>query len=126
MAITQVDLRQFDPGQFRHVVEIQEDLNQGTYDDYGGSTGNWQAISGSSKVRARITTLSGLELIRARQLVHEATHEVECNYRKGVTTAHRLRWVDVESSTHYLYIRHINNPEQNNLSLVLTVNEEPL
>lgn len=124
MSLTQGDLQQFDPGLFRHVIEFQEDLNSGTFDTYGGSTQNWQAISGSSRVRARITTLSGLELIRSRQLVHEATHEVETNYRKGINTTQRIRWVDVEESTHYFYIRHINNPEQRNLNLVMTAFEE--
>lgn len=118
---------QFDPGSLMHRVclEVDDNAGGGPYDSYGGSTGNWQAVDGSSRVAAQITTLSGLELIRARQLVHEATHEVKCWYRKGVNTTQRWRWVDDESSTRYLYIRHKNNPDNAHVSLVLTCVEEP-
>ena len=103
------------PGTYRHVIQFQEDLNSGELDTYGGSTHNWQAISGSSKVRA---------LIRARQLVHEATHEIECNYRTGLDTTHRGRWVDNTASTRYLYVRHIDDPDQMHDRLVMTAVED--
>lgn len=114
----------YDPGKYRHVVELQENNGEGSYGTYGQKVDNWQSVSGSSAVRCSITTLSGLELIRARQLHHEATHQVELNYRNGVTTKQRFRWVDKESSTRLLHIRHVSNPEQFNLSLVAVCVEE--
>jgi SPP1 family predicted phage head-tail adaptor len=120
-----IDLQQFDPGKYRHVAELQENLGVDNYGTYGERTDNWQAISGSSEIRCSIVTLTGLELIRARQLTNEVTHRIECNYRRGVNTKQRLRWIDSEESTHLLHIRHKNNPEQMNLNLVLLCVEEP-
>lgn len=120
-----IDLKQFDPGSYRHVAELQENLGAGDYGSYGQRTDNWQAISGSSRIRCSILTLTGLELVRARQLTNEVTHRVEFNYRRGVNTKQRLRWIDEEDSTHFLHIRHRNNPEQMNLNLVVLCVEEP-
>lgn len=125
MANIDIDLQQFDPGKYRHVVSLQENLGEGDYGAYGERTDNWQAISGSSRIRCSITTLQGLELVRARQLTHEATHRVEFNYRRGVNTRQRLHWEDSEGSTHIFWIRHVNNPEQMNLNLVAICVEEP-
>lgn len=112
------------PGNYRHIAALQENLNRGEYGSYGKQPDNWHSVSGSSKIRCAIATLSGLELIRARQLVHEATHQVEMNYRPGLNTEQRLRWIDREGSTRLLHIRHVENPEQFNLQLVVVCVEE--
>ena len=125
MSLIDVDLTQYDPGKYRHVVALQENLGaEAGYGVLGQRTDNWQDISGSSQIRCQIQTLTGLELVRARQLTHEATHRVEFNYRRGVNTKQRLHWVDVEESTHIFWIRHVNNPEQMNRNLVAICVEE--
>jgi SPP1 family predicted phage head-tail adaptor len=68
-----------------------------------------------------IETLAGGELEIAQKLFAEATHRVEIRYRAGVTAQHRLK---VKADGRKLHIGHVNNWQQRNRKLFLTVREE--
>lgn len=96
-------------GKLTERLQIQEN-RKATKTTLGEVAENWHTVN---SVWAGIVTLSGLELIRARQVAAEATHEVTIRYYKGLTNKHRFLWGSVK-----LDINHVNDKDQRHHEMV--------
>lgn len=76
-------------GHLRHRVEILTKDAATSADSYGAVDAQTTVIA---TVQAKVTQLSGLELIRAHQVAAEVTHEVRIRYRPGMTTRHSIKY----------------------------------
>lgn len=106
-------------GQLRHRVQIcTRDIEETPY-------GKREADpTPKATVHAKVETLSGLELIRARQVASEATHQVTIRYWQGLTRKHKIRWTDpATNEKHEFDINHINDVDQRHREMILTCKE---
>ncbi len=75
-------------------------------------------------VWASIWPLKGRELLQAQQVVSEVTHGVTIRFRRGVTTAQRVKYVDHRAdATRYFKIRSALNRKEKNQWLDLMCEE---
>lgn len=104
-------------GKLRHKVQVQRNSGEGTYGDHGEVTDNWVK---DFDWWCEIITLSGDEGAVARQNFPNATHQLKGRYDSRLeNTRHR-----VAHGSRTYHIEHIDNVEQRNIEMVLTVGEE--
>lgn len=96
----------------RHYLEIQTVSESATSGGAGETTETW---STEAKVWAKIDTQGSREVFRASQVYPTATHVVTIRYRTGMTTKKRLKF-----GTRILGITGIENPQEENVMLLLT------
>ena len=101
-------------GQLRHELTYQELVSTGT-DTRGQPIDSWSDIV---TLRASITTLSGRELERARELVGETTHQIETRYHSSVDSKGRF-----EFGSRYFNILWLNNVDERDLKLIALCKE---
>ena len=101
-------------GKLTEKLIVQENRKT-TKTTLGEVASNWKTIG---TAWAEVVTLSGLELIRARQVAAEATHQVTIHYYAGLTRKHRFLWGDVK-----LDINHVNDVEQAHREMVCICKE---
>ena len=89
----------------------------GSPDDYGQPTGSWGEVT-NPDVWAEVKPVSGRIAEYARQLYAEATHRVMIDYRSDVTRHGR-----VKLGSRYLYIGHIRNLDEADITLELLCKE---
>jgi SPP1 family predicted phage head-tail adaptor len=100
-------------GTLRHKINLQS--KTGTPDEYGEPIESWTTYA---TVRARISPLSGEELIAAQQVQAETTHNVEIRYRAAVTTTNKIIF-----GSRTLEIVSIVNPDERNKNQILLCRE---
>lgn len=102
-------------GELRHHITIQE-KTPGTPLPTGGAPDVWEDLW--SDVPANIRQLSAKEIDIARQHVAHATHKVTLRWRPGVKPECRILF-----KSRIFEIGAVNNPEERNFWLDLTVSE---
>lgn len=114
-------------GQLRHVLDLETMQGSTLLSDRGLSQRR-HALA-LSDIPAEVTTLSGLELIRARQLVAKATHQVMLRYLPDLATLDtqpRFVFRDPEGllPTRVLHIEHVADTDQRRIEMVALCREE--
>lgn len=104
-------------GQLRHRVTIYKPA-LGEPDDYGQVAETSQAIA---TVFAEITPLSGQELLVAKQVTPQATHQVRIRYREDVDARCHLIW----RLTRRLELQEPPRPDERGQFLVFSCKEVP-
>ena len=95
--------------------EVQEKAQ--TSDGRLGTTQTWAT---KFRINGKMKALRGYEQIRGFALEDKITHRIETWYDGRVTTAHRLK-----SGSNYYNIRFIENVNERNVKMRLTVEEVP-
>lgn len=90
-----MDRWNIDAGELRQSVTVQEKSVTAT-DTRGHPTGNW---ADTVTTRAKIETPTGKKLEYARQLVPDATHQVEMRYRVLDPEKNRLAYFGIKVTT---------------------------
>lgn len=75
------------PGDFRHRLEF---FRVDTVDDAGGGGAESEVLV--AKVLAKVETLTEREIFRNRQAADSSTHRFTFHYRRGLSTALRVRF----------------------------------
>lgn len=100
-------------GQLRHRVEVQV---RSVTKTRGIVTETWAT---EMLIWAKVSPLAGRELERAREVVANATHQVQTRYRVGINTRKRLR-----HDNRILNIEAVQDVDERNRELILTCVEE--
>ena len=100
-------------GKLRHRLTVQ--TVTGAQDRYGEPSDTW---ADTRVVWAQVTPLTGDELIVARQVTPEVTHDIRMRYGVTVTPANRLLW-----GTRVFGILAVLNIEERNRELQLLCKE---
>lgn len=101
-------------GTLRHRITIQR--KTATRDDYGGESTTWEDFA--TNVAAEIRPLSSRELVAARGVQSETTHEITIRYRPGITAAMRA----VYNGRIFNFAVPMNT-EERNVELVISATE---
>ena len=110
-------------GERRHVVSIEDNASEGTYDSYGQVSAASSDWTTSVNDRAKIETLSGDEGILARQIYPNASKRVTIDYHSTMMTTGATRR-RVKFGSRYLYVGAVVNPDEENVELQLLCGEE--
>ena len=104
-------------GRLRHRVTVEKNGNA-TDSDFAGTSDTWTTHVTSW---ASIRPLSGKELVNARQIRDNVTHEVRMRYQSGVTSAMR-----VTEGSRSIYIQSVRQEDnETDRELILLCSEEP-
>lgn len=84
-------------------------------DEFGGSSEGEIVLD---ETMADIKPISGGERFMSNQLYAEATSQIRCRYVSGVTTKHKIKFVD-----RYFDILNVQNKDERNKELIIIAKE---
>ncbi|MHB8100372.1 MAG: head-tail adaptor protein [Sulfuricurvum sp.] len=100
-------------GKLRHKIQIL--TISGTQDNYGGLS---EVETLLNETMSEIKPIGGGERFMSNQVFPEATSQILCRYVPGVTTKHKIKFVD-----RYFDILNVQNKDERNVELIIIAKE---